>query len=308
MRRCGDRRIVFAIIDLTNDFDSFLVSFFISIFNFSVNFVLAFLFRFGHFRLSCGVPFRQEESAIASRCQGLEQQVGIHCLGGVGGWRDCHAHTERVVAQRAVVEGAKLANAFGAVRANGKRPESTEILQSVAAGFCCGSEFGDVGFGGSGEEKQLVEIAHANLFGFAGGQSGVLYQFTRREAAKRDGCDAEISGKFLQGFGGGGLRLGDGDTGEAPEANGATGFEMEIVFREIDAATAFSDEGIAVAEAAARLIELCPGSAGEPDAGKLGFVEPFQEVAETMKDSATSREKRVESDVNGLCAAKGRHD
>ncbi len=82
---------------------------------------------------------------------------------------------------------------------------------------------------------------------------------------------------------------------------------MEIVFGEIDAATAFSDEGIAVAEAAARFIKLGAGSACQPDAGQLRLVESFQEVVEMVKDSAAGGEKRVECDEDGLCAAKGWH-
>ena len=82
---------------------------------------------------------------------------------------------------------------------------------------------------------------------------------------------------------------------------------MEIVFGKVNAATTFSDERIVVAEAAARLVQLSAGSAGQPDAREVGFVESLQELVEMEQNSSARGEKRVESEVDGLCAAKGRH-
>src|ERR1700719_49729 len=82
---------------------------------------------------------------------------------------------------------------------------------------------------------------------------------------------------------------------------------MEIVFRKVDATTAFPDEGMVVSEAAARLVELGSGSPREPDAWELRFAQSFQELVEMVEHFAASGEKRVESNVNGLGAAKGRH-
>ena len=78
---------------------------------------------------------------------------------------------------------------------------------------------------------------------------------------------------------------------------------MKIIFRQINAATAFTDKRIVVTKAAARLIELRPGHACQSDAGKLDFLEPGEELIEMVKHSATNRQEWIEVDVNRLCAA-----
>jgi len=82
---------------------------------------------------------------------------------------------------------------------------------------------------------------------------------------------------------------------------------MEIVFGKINSAAAFSNEGIFVAQAAARLIQLCAGQIGQPDARKLRCIETFKELMEMMENNSAKGKKRVEGDIDGLCAAKGRH-
>ena len=109
--------------------------------------------------------------------------------------------------KRAIVEPAEFVNAFAKIGATRKRPERSEILQRQAAKFCFVGKLGDFRFGSAREEKQLVKIAHADVFGFAGREAGVLAEFARSEAAQRHDGSLKLRRKILQGVCSGGLRF-----------------------------------------------------------------------------------------------------
>ena len=56
-------------------------------------------------------------------------------------------------------------------------------------------------------------------------------------------------------------------------------------------------------EPAPRFIELRAGQAGHPNTGKLRLVEPGKKLIEMVEHRAAQGEKRIERNVNRLCAA-----
>ena len=56
-------------------------------------------------------------------------------------------------------------------------------------------------------------------------------------------------------------------------------------------------------EPAPRFIKLRPGQACHPNAGELRLIEPGKELIEMVEHRAAQGEKRIERNVNRLCAA-----
>src|SRR5436305_7973534 len=172
-------------------------------------------------------------------------------------------------AQSAIVESSELADTLRVIRAHRKRPEGSGVLQNEPANFGLFREFRDLAIRSASKEKELIEVAHPNLFRFAGGQTSILAEFAGRKRAERNGGDAEIVRKLFESFRCSGLRLRDGNTSEAAQANRVSGFQVEIVLREINAAAALPNERPIMAEAAARLIKLRARQTGQPDTREL---------------------------------------
>jgi hypothetical protein len=75
------------------------------------------------------------------------------------------------------------------------------------------------------------------------------------------------------------------------------GTQVEIAFGQVDAATVFGDEGMLVAEATARLVELEARAAGEPDRGDAGMIEGSGELVEARNAPAARGDERINGDV-----------
>jgi len=105
----------------------------------------------------------------------------------------------------------------------------------------------DVCVGGSGEEKELIEVALADSLGVAPGKAGVLDELVRRKGAERDNGDARLLGKEGESFSGGRLGFGHRNAREPSESNRAGRLQVKVVLREENAGTAFRDERRGVA-------------------------------------------------------------
>jgi hypothetical protein len=212
----------------------------------------------------------------------------------------------RVVAEGAVVKSGEIANAALEARADGQGPENPLLakLEFPVAGFRL--EALDIAIGGARKEEKLVEVPLAGEFRLAQGEAGVLDEFARRERPQRDDGHASLFGERFERFGGSGKRLRDRNARETAEScrscrAGARGGRLrrkvEIPLRHADDAAVFGDKGMCVPQPAARIVELQPRSAGEPDCRDAGMVEGRGELVEAGNALAARGDEGIDCDV-----------
>src|SRR5205823_9168470 len=110
------------------------------------------------------LPFRHQERAIARRCKRFHARICLCRFLKVRARCDRDAYTQSMSAQSAIVESSELANTFRIIRAHRKRPEGSGILQNESANFGLFREVRDLAVGSPRKEKELIEVAHPNLF------------------------------------------------------------------------------------------------------------------------------------------------
>jgi len=212
-----------------------------------------------------------------------------------------------VGAQGAIVKSGKCSNAVRKAGAGSQRPEDALRAKLQFAVLCFGGKALNIRFGSASKEKQLVEVALAGQLGFAEGKAGVLRQFARREGAKSNDIETGVLREGFQGIAGGGERFGCGNTREPSEAHGGgralvggsgrLGTQVEIAFRHANDAAVLGNEGMLVAETAARLVELEARAPGEPDGGNAGMIEGGGELVEARNALAARGDERIYGNV-----------
>src|SRR3984957_14586831 len=198
--------------------------------------------------------------------------------------------------QRPLVELYEIADALAEVSADCGGPNDIVLAQRD---FVFGRgilKSRDIGVGGSREEKQLIEIALARQLGFAFRQTSVLRQLARRERPQRNDLDFGFFGKGIESVLRCRQQLCDRDGCESAEANRLRGFQMEIIFGQVDAAAVFSDERAAVTEAAARFVDLQTGSRSDPNRWNAVVVEGGAEFVESRCGFAADGNDRIDGD------------
>jgi hypothetical protein len=70
---------------------------------------------------------------------------------------------------------------------------------------------------------------------------------------------------------------------------------MEITLREIDAAAFFGDEGAAVVQPPARVVQLAPGAGSHPHRWNAGMIESGGKLVESWADFSARRYQGVDT-------------
>ena len=211
----------------------------------------------GSVRVVLGVSLRlsatKKDSALA---EGEETgaQIGGGDADGMG-----------MEAKRPVVKLPKRADALLDAGADGCGPENAVLAELQVAIASLSKKSLDLFIRSAGKEKYVVKVALTGKFSFPLRQARVLYEFARREGAQGNNGHAGILGERLQGFSGRRKRLRDGNARKAAKAQGR-GFlgprglarrpQVEIVFRQVNPAALFSNEGVRMTVFAAGIVEL----------------------------------------------------
>ncbi len=206
-------------------------------------------------------------------------------------------------AKGTIVKVTDFANTALDVWLNCERPKHSLFAQSIIPLDRQQSETRDIRFGGSSKEEEFIEIALAGEFRFLIWQADILSELPRAQCTQGNDGHTRFFGQRFEGFLGGGLLLCNRDTRVARQTNGfARRFQVEIVFWKIDAATIFSEEGLGMTYAAARIVQLNTRFAGHPNAGNFELVEFSLKAFESVQEFAARGEKRVHSAIDdGLC-------
>jgi hypothetical protein len=72
---------------------------------------------------------------------------------------------------------------------------------------------------------------------------------------------------------------------------------MEVIFRQVNGATTFADEGMRMAILAARLVHLQARAAGDPHRGNPGVIKARAEFVESLKSLAAHWNKGIDSKI-----------
>jgi hypothetical protein len=83
------------------------------------------------------------------------------------------------------------------------------------------------------------------------------------------------------------------------------GRQVKVTLRQINRAAVFSDEGLSVAVFAAGIIELEPGTAGQPHGGNACVIKRRCEFVKAMEAVSTKRNQRVDGEIKDIgCLAQ----
>jgi len=196
-----------------------------------------------------------------------------------------------MIAEGPVVKLRKRADAPLDAGADGCGPQNAVLAELQAAIASLSKKSLDLFVRGARKEKYVVKVALPGKFSFPLRQAGVLHEFARRERAQGHHGHAGILGERLQGFSGRRKKLRDGNAGKAAKAQGrgflgprglGRGPQVEIVFRQVNPAAVFSNEGVRMTVFTAGVVELESRAAGQPDGRNALVIERRGEFIEAM--------------------------
>src|SRR4029077_4369033 len=119
-----------------------------------------------------------------------------------------------------------------------------------------------VGLPGANKEEKLVEVAVTRQFRLLRRQPGVLRQLPRRQRLQRYHCHPRFRGQHLQSLCCCRLALRTRTARETAKAHGFRWTQVEIALRKVNSAASFRDEGVAMTEPSAWIVNLQAGAGG----------------------------------------------